>query len=118
MLQPQGEPRGEHPHHQIEENHYVYYDFHPLCHDLWPDASAVAGLSYDVLLHSMINVNSASRGTFGVPHELQEFGQGDQLFLDLLLSRFRASVQHIVEFGTLRGVTSLYLGYVRESSKV
>ena len=86
--------------------HYTYYDFHPLCYHLWADEHYQRKIDYP-FVYNMLNVNSASRGTFGVSHELQEFGQGDQLYLDFLLSRFRGSIQNISEFGTLRGVTSL-----------
>ena len=89
-----------------EENHFTYYDFHPLCYHIWADEHYKRKIDYP-FVYNMLNVNSASRGTFGVSHKLQEFGQGDQLYLDFLLSRFRGSIQNITEFGTLRGVTSL-----------
>lgn len=94
------------------ENEYLRFDLHPLCYDYWQHLEDRTAQQF---LEDMLNVNSAARGTFGVRHELQEFGHGDRMFLDFLLSRFldpSASGRSpgFAEFGTLRGVTSLYLG--------
>lgn len=78
---------------------YIDLEASPLCY-------GVVGTSREAVLSTV----SGARGFWGVDFGRQEFGHGDRILLDFVLSRHRADVQNIAEFGTGGGVTSFYLG--------
>ena len=78
---------------------YIDLEASPLCY-------GVVGTSREAVLGTA----SGARGFWGVDFGRQEFGHGDRILLDFVLSRHRADVRHIAEFGTGGGVTSFYLG--------
>ncbi len=78
---------------------YIDHEASPLCY-------GVAGTSREAVLGTA----SGARGFWGVDFGRQEFGHGDRILLDFVLSRHRADVRNIAEFGTGGGITSFYLG--------
>jgi hypothetical protein len=65
-------------------------------------------ITSETLLRNYLDIKSGGRGIFGVPFYEQSFGHGDRIFLDFILSRHQ-HYKSIVEFGTFKGLTSLYL---------
>ena len=78
---------------------YIDREASPLCY-------GVVGTSREAVLGTA----SGARGFWGVDFGRQEFGHGDRILLDFVLSRHRADVRNIAEFGTGGGITSFYLG--------
>ena len=81
-------------------------DASPQCYGITYGAGAAAPVPG---LPALLDVGSAFRGMFGAGHADQAFGRGDTAFLDFVLAR-HPQFARIVEFGTFRGLTSLYLG--------
>ena len=61
------------------------------------------------LLRNYLDVKSGSRGVFGVPFMSNLLDTGIEYFLDFILAS-QPNYKSIVEFGTFKGLTSLYLG--------
>ena len=78
---------------------FIHLEASPLCY-------GVAETSREEVLGTA----SGARGFWGVDFGRQEFGHGDRILLDFVLSRHRADVRHVTELGTGGGITSLYLG--------
>ena len=69
----------------------------------------------DIAARDRLALNSAGRSLFGMPFGLVGLGHGDRMLLDAALGVARtgttvAATRNIVEFGTYRGVTTMYLG--------
>lgn len=91
---------------------YVYEAFSPLCYGITfggrGESNEPVHEAYS--MGDYMTIASAGRGFWGVDYTTQEFGHGDRVFLDFILSRHRDDVRDIVEFGSGGGITSLYLG--------
>ena len=82
---------------------FIVLEAAPLCYGI-VDVSRVS------LREAVLSTPSGARGFWGVDFGRQEFGHGDRILMDFVLSRHRADVRNIAEFGTGGGITSLYLG--------
>ena len=73
-----------------------------------------ASLDLGIAARDQLSLGSAGRSLFGMPFHLVGVGHGDRILLDAALGvakqNFPERGLNIVEFGTFRGVTSLYLG--------
>lgn len=96
----------------VQTQLYVYEAFSPLCYGITfggrGESDEPVHEAYSMA--DYMTIGSAGRGFWGVDYTAQEFGHGDRVFLDFILSRHRGDVRDIVEFGSGGGITSLYLG--------
>ena len=99
-----GIPREASPDSDPDPN--VNFEFTPLCYNSWD-----SGVSYNAFRTKNLMVTSSARGMFGSDHTTQQFGHGDRIVLDFVLSKHRYG-SNMVELGTFGGVTALYLGMV------